>query len=184
MIILAIVAEMAGGKTAAAEYFEKKYGAKRYGFGIIVRDLVERLYLPDTRNNLSQISVVLRQEFGNDLLAKAMAEDIKKDTEHDFIVVESIRREEDIAHLKELPGFHLLSIKADMKLRYERITKRTEKQDDTTKTYEEFVKDHERETEKSIVPLLDKAEYIIDNNGSVEEFYAKLDEVVKKIQEK
>jgi dephospho-CoA kinase len=126
----------------------------------------------------------LRQEFGNDLLARAMAEDIKKDTVHDFIVVESIRREEDIEYLKKLPGFHLLSIKADPEIRYQRLIQRGEKQDDAGKSYEEFIKDHDRETEKSIIPLLDKAEFIIDNNGTNEELYTKLDELVKKIREK
>jgi len=182
MIILGIVAEMSGGKTSAADYFETKYKAKRYGFAIIISDVLKRLYLPITRETTSGISVILRQKFGNDLLARAMAEDIKKDMNDDFIVVESIRREEDIQYLKEIDGFHLVSIKVDPKVRYERLIKRKEKADDATKTYEEFLKDHQRETELSILPLLDKAEFIIDNNGSLEEFYNKLDQIIASIK--
>jgi dephospho-CoA kinase len=183
MIIIGLVAEMAGGKTAAAQYLQEKYQAKRYGFGIIIRDLVDRLHLAPTRESTSGISVVLRQKFGNDLLARAMAEDIKNDKESELVVVESIRREEDILFLKELKNFHLVSIKADPKIRYERLIKRKEKEDDATKTYEEFLKDHERETELSIIPLLDKAEFIVDNNGSQEYFEKQLDNIVSLIKE-
>lgn len=182
MIIIGLVAEMAGGKTTAADYLEKKYNAKRYGFGIIMRDLADRLHLAPTRKNLSQLSFVLRQQFGNDLLARAMTEDIRNDKQFDFIVVESIRRFEDIKYLKDLPNWHLVSIKTDLKTRYDRLIKRREKEDDAAKTYEQFVKDHELETEKSIVPLLDQAEFKIDNSGTLEELQQKLDEVINKIK--
>ena len=181
MIIIGLVAEMAGGKTTAADYLSGEYGAVRYGFGIIMRDLADRLHLAPTRKNLSHLSTVLRQQFGQDVLAKAMAEDIKADSAHDFIVVESIRRDEDINYLKDIPGFHLISIKADMKTRYERLIKRREKEDDANKTYEQFVKDHELDTEKSIVPLLDKAQFQINNNGDLESFKAQIDKIVSNL---
>lgn len=182
MIIIGLVAEMAGGKTTAAEYLTKKYGAAGYGFGIIMRDLTNRLHMAPSRENLSYLSLAIRKQFGQDVLANAMAEDIKEDKEHSMVVVESIRREEDIKFLRELQGFHLISVKADMKTRYERLIKRREKEDDASKTYEQFVKDHELDTELSIVPLLDKAEFIIDNNGTLEEFHAKLDEIISKLK--
>lgn len=182
MIILGLVAEMAGGKTAAADYLKEKYKAKKYGFSNILQDLLARLYLPITRETTSELSVILRQKFGNDLLARAMAEDIKKDNNDAMIIVESIRREEDIKFLKEISGFHLISIKADKKIRYERLVKRKEKADDATKTYEEFLKDHERETELSIIPLLDKAEFIINNDGTIENFHNELDRIINSLK--
>ncbi len=181
MKIIGLVAEMAGGKTTAADYLAKKYGAAGYGFGMIMRDLTNRLHMVPSRENLSYLSTAIRNQFGQDILANAMAEDIKEDKIHEIVVVESIRREEDIKFLRKLEGFHLVSIKADMKTRYERLIKRREKEDDEHKTYEQFVKDHELETELSIIPLLDKAELIIDNNGTLEEFYAKLDEIISKL---
>jgi len=184
MIILGLIAEMAGGKTTAAEYLKKRYGAVSYGFGIIMRDLVDRLHLAPSRENLSYLSLDLRQRFGQDVLAKAMTEDIKADTTSKMIIVESIRREEDIKFLKELESFHLISLKADMSLRYERLVQRREKADDEHKTYEQFIKDHELETELSIIPLLEKAEFTIDNSGTLDEFYAQLDKIINQIQNK
>lgn len=182
MIILGFVAEMAGGKTTAIDYIAKKYKAPRYSFGIILRDLMDRLHLDTTRENYTKISLILRQGFGQDILAKAMTLDIKMDQAHEIIVVDSIRREEDILYLKELNNFHLISIKVDMKTRYERLIKRREKVDDENKTYEQFVKDHQFDTELSIIPLLDKAEFIIDNNGTLEKLYSELDLIINKIK--
>mgnify|MGYP000851010664 CR=1 FL=1 len=181
MIILGIIGEMAAGKTTATDYIASKFQAATYRFSDIMRDLLRRLYLTESRDNLIQISIVLRQEFGNDLFAKAMAEDIKKDTANAYIVAEGVRRSDDITYLKKISGFHLIAITADMKTRYERLSVRSENSDDKLKSYEDFVKDHERETEKSIIPLLAEAEYTIDNNGSIEELYASIDALLAKL---
>lgn len=184
MIIIGLIGPMASGKSTATEYIAKEYHAATYRFSDIMRDLLQRLYLPSSRDNLIQISIVLRQEFGHDLFAKAMAEDIKHDKQNEYIVVEGIRREEDIAYLKLLPNFHMVGVTGEIQTRYHRLTSRHEKSDDQQKTYEDFVADHERETEKSIVPLMEKVEYLIHNNGTIEYFYNEIENVIKKIKTK
>ncbi len=181
MIVIGLIGSMAAGKSTATDYLAQKYGAARYRFSDLLRDLVRRLYLPETRDNLIQISIVLRKEFGQDLLARTLAEDIKKNKDNDYVIAEGIRREEDIKFLKELPGFHLISIDADIQTRYNRLKTRGENEDDTTKTFEEFVADHERETEKSIIPLLEKAEFKLNNNGDAASLYTQIDEIIKKL---
>lgn len=181
MIIIGLIGPMASGKSTATDYIAKTYEAACYRFSDIMRDLLQRLYLPSSRDNLIQISIVLRQEFGNDLFAKTMAEDIKNDEKHEYIVVEGIRREEDIAYLKLLPNFHMIGITCEIKTRYYRLSSRHEKSDDQQKTYEDFVADHERETEKSIVPLMEKVEYLIHNNSSLQDFYKEIDATIKKL---
>jgi dephospho-CoA kinase len=182
MIIIGIIGPMASGKSTATEYIAKEYQAKTYRFSDIMRDVLQRLYLPCSRDNLIQISIVLREEFGHDLFAKAMAEDIKQDDHNEYIVVEGIRREEDISFLKLLPNFHLVGITGDIERRYQRLTSRTENSDDQHKTYEDFVADHERETEKSIVPLTEKTEYLIHNNGTIEDLYTEIKNTVEKLK--
>ncbi len=183
MIIIGLIGPMASGKSTATEYIAKEYQAKTYRFSDIMRDLLQRLYLPCSRDNLIQISIVLRQEFGHDLFAKAMAEDIKRDEQNEYIVVEGIRREEDIAYLKLLPNFYMVGISGDIEKRYQRLTSRTENSDDQEKTFEDFIADHERETEKSIVPLMEKTQYLIHNNGTIEDLYTEIQNIIKKIKQ-
>lgn len=184
MIIIGLIGQMASGKSTATSYIEKKYQAACYRFSDIMRDLLQRLHLPSSRDNLIQISIRLREEFGNDLFAKAMALDIKDSNGQNYIVVEGIRREDDIVYLKDLPNFHLVGITGDIEIRYQRLTSRTENSDDQEKTFRDFVADHERETEKSIIPLMDKVEYLIDNNRTIEDLYNEIDSIIEKIKTK
>jgi len=175
--IIGFAGEMVSGKTAAAEYVIEKYGATSYRFSTILRDVAKRLHLEESRSNLATLSTTLRQQFGQDLLAKVVAEDVKK-SDASIIVIDGVRRLEDIKYLAELPEFALLYIDASFDTRYERITKRRENADDATKTQDAFKEDNNAEAEKEIPELKNHARVSIDNEGTMQEFYEKLDTAV------
>lgn len=176
--ILVFVGLLSSGKGTAAKYLVEKYGAKSFRFSTIMRDLLDRLYLEHSRQHMSDISRVLRENFGEDLFAKVMATDVQKAAEN-LVVVDGARRLADIEHLKKIEGFKLVSIEADAKIRYERLIARGENPDDKNKTWEQFLKDHELETEASIPALMKMAEVVVDNNGSAEQLYEQLDKLVQ-----
>jgi len=176
--ILVFTGLPASGKGTAAKYLVEKYQAKSFRFSTIMRDLLDRLYLPQSRENMSHISKVLRQNFSEDLFAKVMAEDASR-VQTSIVVVDGARRLADVEYLGKLPGFKLVSLEADMRIRYERLTKRGENPDDANKTWEEFQEDHNLETELSIPALMAKADVVINNDGSIEDFYKQLDNLVK-----
>jgi dephospho-CoA kinase len=181
-IIFGFTGLISSGKGTAAAYLEKKYGASTYRFSTTLRDLLDLLYLPHTRDNLQDISTILRKQFGEDLLAKTMARNVESDKKN-IIVVEGIRRLADIDYLAKLPGFVLVEIKADAKIRYERLTKRNENQDDKEKTFAEFLADHEKEAENSIPEVISHATEHVDNTGDFATLYKQLDELVVKYQD-
>jgi len=176
-IIIGLVGEIASGKDVTKKYLEKNYGASCHKFSTILRDLLKRLYLPINRENLQDISTILRQRFGEDLLARIIAEDVSNDP-HEMIVVDGIRREEDIAYLKKIPGFSLVSLEVAPEKRYERLVKRNENEGDAEKTYEQFLADGRKETELTIPAIMAKAEYAIDNNGSLLELNKQIENIV------
>jgi len=175
--VIAITGLMSSGKGTAAEYLKEKYGASTYTFSTMLKDALSRFYLPNTRDNLIKISEWTRNTFGEDIMAQTMAKDVEKDT-NTLIVIEGVRREADIEYLQKLPGYTLIEIVGDPKIRYERLTHRTEKADDQTKTYEQFLEDHKRSTEMSIIEVAKKANTKIDNNGNLEHLYSQLDAIV------
>jgi len=182
-IVIGLTGEIACGKGAAKKYLMDKYGASDYRFSTILRDILKRLHLENSRENLQHISTTLRKHFGEDLLASAMAQDIKNDT-HSFIVIDGIRRLADIKFLKEISGFNLISIVADQELRYQRVLSRNENPGDDKKTWEDFMKDHEAETEAQIPDVMKTAHYEITNEGSFEELEQKLDYVIADVKGK
>jgi len=177
-IILGFTGLPASGKGTAAKYYSEKYSSPTFRFSTSMRDLLDRLYLPQSRENMSTISQITREAFGQDLYAKVMAGDVGK-ADHDIVIVEGIRRMEDVQELKKLSNFKLVAIEADMKIRYERLKIRGENSDDNTKTWEEFQEDHKLETELTIPAVMEKADITINNNGTLEELYKQLDNIVK-----
>jgi len=178
-IILGFVGQIASGKGTAVEYLKTTFGASSYRFSGMLKDILKRLYLDLSRENYQTLSQALRENFGEDILARVMAEDVKNDT-HDIIAIDGVRRPGDVSQLTKIPGFVLIHITADIGKRYERITQREEKVDDKTKTFEEFRTDHMREAEIKIEEIAAHAHETVDNNGTIEELYIQLDALVQR----
>lgn len=177
--IIGITGLMACGKGAAANYLKEKYQAETFRFSTMLRDVLDRLYMEHSREHMSGISTVLREFFGQDLMAKVMAKDVAN-SKAKLVVVEGIRRMEDIKYLREFPEFKLISIEADMKTRYQRLLERGENSDDQTKTWEQFQEDHQLETEVTILDTMKAADSVVDNNNGWEKFYQQLDQLIQK----
>ncbi len=182
-IILGFVGLPASGKGTVAEYYKKKYGASTYRFSTMLFDLVQRIHLETNRDNLIKMSEAIRSTFGEDTMAKVMAKDAEND-KNNLIVIEGIRRMADIEYLSRLPNFILIEIFAEPHTRYERVTKRSEKTDDKTKTFEQFMEDHKRSTEMSIPEVASHATEQIDNNGTIENLEKNLDSLLNKYESK
>ncbi|KKQ45403.1 MAG: dephospho-CoA kinase, CoaE, nonfunctional [Candidatus Moranbacteria bacterium GW2011_GWC2_37_8] len=176
-LILGIAGEMGSGKEAVSTYLCEKYGASSRNFSQILKDILERLYLPIMRENFAPLSLALRKTFGEDILAKVMFHDAVDD-ENDVIVVQGIRRRQDMVFLRELPNFKFIYVDADIETRFERVKNRKEKENDALITFEQFKASHEYETEKTILGLKDDADYMIQNNGTYEELYSQIDKII------
>jgi dephospho-CoA kinase len=176
-LILGFTGLIASGKDISKKYLQDKYQAQGFRFSTVLRDVLTRLGLEVNRDNLIDISVCLRQTFGEDLLAKTVAKDVKEATS-DLIVVEGIRRLADIEHLRQIPNFHLIRIEADPKIRYARCVARNENVGDDIKTFEEFLADHQKETEISAVEVMAQAELAINNDGGPAQLYQQLDKIM------
>jgi dephospho-CoA kinase len=177
-LILGFVGQIASGKGTAVEYLKEKHNASTYRFSSMLRDVLDRLYLNQSRENMQKLSSILRSNFGEDTLARVMAEDVKND-QNNLIAIDGVRRPSDVAYLKDVSGFTLVNITANMEKRFERITNRTENTDDAKKTMEEFIADHAREPEQKIAEIAASAPITIDNNGDFNELYEQLDRLIE-----
>ncbi len=179
-IIIGLVGSLASGKETTKKYLAEKYNAKDCKFSSILRDVLERVAVPNSRENLQKISTILRANFGENLLAKAIAMDASK-LDADVVVIDGVRRFTDIEHLNELPNFILVKIDADSKVRYERMKIRNENAGDDKKTFEQFLEDHNAEADKQIPEVMKTAKYSIDNSGTLEDLYKQINEIIKKL---
>lgn len=176
-LIIGIAGEMGSGKEAISQYLVEKYKASSHNFSQVLTDIAKRLYLPVTRETQTAISGMIRTTFGQDIMAKVMASDSKEDLA-DIVVVQGIRRNQDMDHLRELPNFKLIYVEADIVLRYGRVKKRGEKENDATMTFEQFKHSHTYETELAIADLKQYAAHVVNNDGTYEQLYKQIDEIV------
>lgn len=177
-LILGLAGEMGSGKGAITKHIVQNYKANEHKFSQMLRDILDRIFVEQSRENITTLSMVLRKNFGEDIMAKTMYHEAFND-EKDIIVIDGVRRIEDMKYLKEIPYFKFIFIDADMQTRYERVVKRAENSDEMKKTFAQFQAAHEYETEKTIPDLKNYADYVIENNGTYLELYQQIDEIIK-----
>jgi dephospho-CoA kinase len=180
-IIIALTGEIACGKGTVTEYLTKKYQASNKRYSTMLRDLLARLYVQPSRESLASLSKYIRGAFGQDIMAKVMTKDIKKD-KSEIIVLDGVRRQSDLEHIKNLPNFNLVYIETRLKKRYDRIINRGENSDDKGKSYNQFKIDHQLETERQIRALKKLSKYVINNNGTKERLYKQIDDLIETIK--
>lgn len=177
-MIIGFVGQAGAGKGTASEILAQKANVQIFTFSDILADLLKRLYIEKSRDNLIKISTALREAFGQSTLANVMKKQVQQ-SQADIIIVDGIRRMEDIEDLNKDPKFHLVEIQTLPEIRFERLKNRNEKAGEGNMTWEEFLALGERETEKTITEVAKLAKYRIDNDGNLEELKKKLETLIQ-----
>ena len=167
--ILGLVGQAGCGKGTMADLLTKEYHAAYFRFSNVLADVLKRLSLEKTRENLSKLSTLLRQQFGEDLLSYVVEKDAMQATE-ELVVIDGIRRPEDIVGLEPSPHFKLIAIDAEPSLRFERMKRRGEKASEASMTWEQFLAEEQLETEITIPGVMARAAVTLANNGTKEAF--------------
>lgn len=179
-IVLVFTGRIGSGKDTATAFFKERYGAVGFKFSTSMRDIVNRVYMEQSREHLQWVGAAFREHFGEDVFAHTVAEDIKS-TEATLVIVEGARFINDIKFVKALPGFALVAIDVPQETRYQRIIGRRENSDDASKTWDDFVREDVATTEIEIEKLMKLASVTIDNNGAKEELFAQLEDLYKNL---
>lgn len=180
-IVIGLVGEAGSGKDTIANYLKEKYGAKLFRFSDPLRDALE-LYLDSiSREDMQWLAVSFRRRFGNDILSRGLKKKIEKFNNGEIIVINGIRYFEDFEFVRNLSNSFVLYITLDRRSRWERIYNRGEKTDDAV-SYEKFLEMEKAETEINIPKIGKKADYRIENVGTKEGLFTKVDEIIGRIR--
>lgn len=179
-IIIGIIGEKGAGKGTAVASVNERYHAKHFRFSLILEDILKRICVENSRQNLAKLFGKLEDGFGSSVLAFPMREDIKYSKSH-LIIVEGLRRWAEIDELKKLPNFHLIAIHADIRVRYERTKKRGEKANEAEATFEQFMAEEKLPTELFIKEIAQTAEFHINNNTDRAELDRQIDQMMERI---
>lgn len=180
-IIIGLIGETGSGKDTFCERVKKtvKEPVFCFRFSDTLSEILMILFGEIKKADQQWLGKVLREKYGNDILAKAMARKIKN-IEQGFIILNGIRYWEEFEMLKKLGGENLY-ITADPKIRWERINKRGEKADDLS-SFDKFLEKEKAKTEILIPEIGKKADFLIENNRTIKDFYKKVDAIIKDIK--
>ncbi len=182
-MIIGIVGSLGAGKGTVVEYLKQK-GFKHYSASCELKRMLDERGKSAERKSLSAMSDEVSKKYQGGIL-EVIYESIKQKSGID-VILESIHRETEAEYLRS-EGAVILGVDADTKVRYERAVERQEGEKDSV-TYEQFLKDIEREEEgkgtgtSNIREVYKKADFKLENNGSIEELHEQIDKVLNTLE--
>jgi dephospho-CoA kinase len=184
--VIGLTGTMGSGKDVASEYIKKNFSCFYVKLSEVLFNEIEKKRGRVTRKVLQDSADELRKVYGGGVLAKVSIEYLPRN--RDFIVLDGIRNPGEIEYLKKnFPNsFFLIGIDATPETRFERMNKRARNID--AKTWEEFMEMDSRDQGtgqpdygQQVRRCIERADIVIENNGNIEEFQAKIDEFMRKI---
>lgn len=182
-LIIGLTGRLGSGKGYAAAYLERRYGGVTFKFSAYLSQALDVMALENSRDNLVKLSEALRREFGEQVLSYALAKDAVA-SDAPVVVVDGIRRVDDLAALEPLPNFALVAVEATPEIRFKRIAGRGEKTDEQGISYEEFMAQEQRSTEITVPTVMARASHRISNDGTVEELERAVDDLMNSLNTK
>lgn len=179
-LIIGLVGQAGCGKGTAADLLKKEYGAAYFRFSGLLSQILDLLAIEKNRDNMIKLSEGLRHMFGEDALSYAVERQVVA-SNADLVVLDGIRRVDDVAPLEPRADFKLLAIDAPAKLRFERMKARHEKIGEENMTWEEFLKEDKAPTEVTIPEVMARAWRTIQNAGTKEEFENEVRKMMKEL---
>jgi dephospho-CoA kinase len=176
--VIGLTGNIGAGKTAVSDHLHRKYGADQLRFSQILMDVLDRLYLAKDRNNLQTLGEVVRKSFGSDVIVNAFKKDLEK-SKSPVVVVDGIRYMDEVDMLRSFDNSFLLFMDAPARTRYERAVKRGEKGESKI-SFDVFLKMEQRGTEKNLPKIKKAADYVIENDGSMDALLKRIDAIVEK----
>lgn len=177
--IIVILGMCGSGKSVFCDYLEKKHDFKRIYFGEVTFDKLKESGLEVSPDNERMMREKLRQDGGMGVYATLNIPKIKDAINTSDVLVESLYSWDELKILQEnFSNITTIAIVVDKHIRYERLEKREYR----PLTKEEAAKRDLSETEniKKCEPIAN-ADYYIMNNGTIDEFYERCDEVLNEI---
>lgn len=139
-MIVGLTGKFAAGKGTVAEVLKAR-GFAYHSLSDVIREELKTRGLPESRENLLETGNALRRADGPAALAMRILPRLGDGRSH---IVDSIRNPAEVEVLRAAPGFFLLGVDADQRVRFERLLARARTGDPTS--FEQFAALEERET--------------------------------------
>jgi len=170
-IVLGITGMPGSGKDTVREIVAE-LGFPLVVMGDEVRAEARKRNLDLTPENLGNVMLQVRVEEGPEVLARRCVPKVKASVSS-IVVVDGVRSMHEVSEFrKEFPDFKIIAIHASPETRFRRLLKRN--RSDDPKDWETFIERDQRELGVGIGEAIASADYMIINEGTMEQFRKEL----------
>ena len=174
--VLSICGLPGSGKTTAIEAIENL--GIVVSMGDIVRNEAKKRNLEPTGNNIGRIAKELREKSWPAIIAEKCVDLIKNKNE-ETIFVDGVRSLSEVNIFRRYWKFPIIAIIVDEEKRFKYLFERN--RSDDPKSLEDLKERDKREIEFGLDKVLENADYIIQNNSSIEDLKKKTRKIVVNI---
>lgn len=181
-MIIGVTGSFGSGKGAVVDYVVQYLSFKHYSASGFITEEIIRRGMPVNRDSMIVVANDLRKIHSPSYIIESL---YQRASDHGGnAVIEALRAIAEVQMIKELGG-KVIGVDADSKLRYDRAIKRGSEKDNVS--YDTFLAQEKAEsnpddpTKQNVFGALKESDFIVTNNGTLEELHAQIDEVLKKI---
>lgn len=185
-MIIGITGLIGGGKGTVVEHLLSKHRFVHYSSSGLLTKILEERGEEIDRDGMNRVANELRAINPDGVPAENYkryeAEDGKSNA-----IFEAIHSVPEVEFIKSMGGI-VIGVTADPDIRYERIVARGSVKDHVTK--EKFIEQQKREeagsndpNKSNIFATLAQADFLIENNGTLESLHAEIDKILKVLDE-
>jgi len=179
-MILGITGSFCAGKDSVSNYLQKEHNYEHISLSDMIREELRIKKIKITRENLQAHGNKKRSEEGHGYFAKKALEKLCHEKNY---VISSIRHPEEVRTLQKRKDFLLLFVDAPEKVRFERMKKRKERNENDPKTFLEFKKSEKKENATSgagqqLEICKKMAKIVLNTNAKKEEVNKKVDKIL------
>ena len=183
-MIIGFTGRIAAGKETIKSFLVDK-GFEYIETSEVLREELNRRRMEITRKNMQDLGDELRKKQGPGILMKLLLE--KADSKKNYIF-DSLRNAGEVDFLrKNVKDFILIAVDAPRELRFKRILQRGKASD--PKTWDTFLEVDNRDYfdphnphGQQVKQCIEKADYLIINDGSLEEIKKKIEKIYGEIK--
>lgn len=186
MLIIGITGTLGAGKGTIVEYLVSNKGFKHLSVrGYLIEEII-KMGLTVNRDSMVLIANQLRKENSPSYIIDRLYEQAVSSNEN--CIIESIRTPGEVNALKAKGNFFLLAVDANPVIRYDRIYLRNSETDNIS--FETFIQNEKREMDstdpnhQNIRKCMQAADYVFNNDGTIDTLEGEINNVLKEIMEK